>query len=314
VSIAVVEPGALTSVQDVPGRGAWRHVGVPVGGAADAWAARLANRLVGNDEGAAVLEMTLVGPTLRFDAPALVALAGGLHARLGGFSVPRNLSLPVRPGAILEVEGNDGLRGYLAVAGGIDVPDVLGSRATDLRSRFGGHRGRALQAGDRLESGAAPDARRRRWTGTRHAGPIRIVPGPDAEALPVRVLEEAQWAVAPEADRTGIRLDGSRIAAATKEVPSMGLPLGAIQVPGDGRPIVMLADRPVTGGYPVPAVVIGADIGRVAQLRPGDALSFVSVRLEEAVEADRQATEELAAIELLGEPDDDELSWVGSLD
>jgi biotin-dependent carboxylase-like uncharacterized protein len=314
VSIEIVEPGALTSVQDIRGRGALRHIGVAVGGAADTWSARLANRLVGNEDGAALLEMTLQGPTLRFHAPALIALSGGLHATLGGFAVPLNISLRVRAGATLEVAAGDGLRGYLAVAGGIDVPEVLGSRATDLRTGFGGHEGRALRAGDRLRAGAAPDAQRRRWVGTRPAGAIRIVPGPHTDAGPAGALEEATWVVGPEADRTGVRLDGARIATNVREIPSMGLALGAIQVPGDGRPIVMLADRPVTGGYPVPAVVIGADVGRVAQLRPGDALAFASVSLEEARQADRRAIEELAAIDPLGEPIDDELSWAGSLE
>lgn len=314
MSIEVVEPGALTSVQDVVGRRGWRHLGVPVGGAADAWSARVASRLVGNDDHAALLEMTVQGATLRFDAPVLIALTGGLEGRLGGFAVPPDVSLRVRAGATLEVADGDGLRGYLAVAGGIDVPVVLGSRATNLRTGFGGHDGRALRAGDRLRVGVVPDARRRRWTGKRYPGPIRIVPGPHVDAVPAGALEEATWVVGAEVDRTGVRLDGPRIETTLREVPSVGLPLGAIQVPGDGRPIVMLADRPVTGGYPVPAVVIGADVGRVAQLRPGDALAFAAISLEEAREADRRATEALAAVELLGEPDDDELSWVGSLE
>lgn len=314
MSIEILDPGALTLVQDAHGRPGWRHVGVPVGGAADAWSARLANRLVGNDDDAALLEMTLHGATLRFDAPALVALTGGLGARLGGFPVRRGVSVRVHAGATLSVGGGDGLRGYLAVAGGIDVPEVLGSRGTDLRTGFGGHEGRALRAGDWLTVGAADVVARRRGGAGREGGPIRILPGPHADAVPVAALEDAEWVVGSEADRTGVRLDGSRMTVGVREVPSMGLPLGAIQVPGDGRPIVMLADRPVTGGYAVPAVVIGADVGRVAQLRPGDGLTFGSVSLQEALEADRRAAEELAAIELLGEPDDDELSWVGSLD
>lgn len=319
MSIQVVDAGVLSSVQDAVGRRSWRHVGVPAGGAADTWSARLANRLVGNEDDAALLEMTLRGATLRFEAPALVALTGSLGARMDGFGVPRDASVRVRAGATLEVATGDGLRGYLAVAGGIAVPEVLGSRATDLRTGFGGYEGRALRPGDRLGFGVASDARRRRWIGRRHAGPIRIVAGPHADAIPDNALEETGWVVGPEADRAGVRLDGQplggrRVAVTSKEVPSMGLPLGALQLPGDGRPIVMLADGPVTGGYPVPAVVIRADVGRVAQLRPGDAVAFASVSLEEALEADRQAGAELAAIELVAEPDDDELAWIGSLE
>jgi allophanate hydrolase subunit 2 len=128
----------------------------------------------------------------------------------------------------------------------------------------------------------------------------------------VQGVTESTWRIGREADRTGVRLDGPRLECAIGEVPSMGLPLGAIQVPPDGRPIVMLADRPVTGGYPVPAVVIGADIGRVARLRPGDELRFASVSLEEARSALRRAEEELAALEMLEAPGDDELGWAGS--
>jgi allophanate hydrolase subunit 2 len=143
------------------------------------------------------------------------------------------------------------------------------------------------------------------WIGQRDPGPIRIVPGPHPAGFE-RLL--AEWTVAVEADRTGVRLDGPVLDAAG-EVPSMGLPVGAIQVPPDGRPIVMLADRPVTGGYPVPACVIRADVGRVAQLRTGDRLAFASVSPEEAREALRRAEEQLATIEA---PEEDGLGWIGS--
>jgi biotin-dependent carboxylase-like uncharacterized protein len=306
VSIEVVEPGILTTVQDAVGRRDWRHVGVPAGGAADPWSARLVNRLVGNPDRAALLEVTLAGPTLRFIEPALVALVGQMAATLDGLPLRPNAARPVRAGAQLRIgEGRDA-RAYLAIGGGLKVDPLLGSASTDLRSGFGGLDGRALRAGDRLSHGSAAGPGYR-WLGVEPTGPIRIVPGPHPA---IEGLTGVLWRVGAEADRTGVRLDGPRMEGG--EVASMGLPLGAIQVPPDGRPIVMLADRPVTGGYPLPAVVIGADIGRVARLRPGDELRFASVSTDEARSALRRAEEELAALEVLEAPGDDELGWAGS--
>jgi antagonist of KipI len=312
VSVEIVEPGMLTSVQDPLGRSGWRHLGVPVGGAADPWSARLANRLVGNADDAALLEVTVAGPTVRMGAPARVAVTGGLDARIDGIPLAAASAHDVRAGALLRVGSGAGARGYLAFGGGLSVERVLGSSSTDLRTGFGGFDGRAVRSGDRLEVGAVSGAAFR-WTGRWPAGPIRIVAGPHAERFSTDALTEATWRVGTEADRTGVRLDGPALATAAPEVASMGLAPGAIQVPPDGRPIVMLADRPVTGGYPVPAVVIGADIGRVAQLRPGDEVRFASVSVEEARGALRRAESELAALEALdGPPQDDELGWAGS--
>ena len=306
MTIEILEPGPLTSVQDPFGRPCWRHLGVPVGGAADAWSARLANRLVGNPDGAASLEITLGGAVVATDQSAWMALTGGLRASSGGIELPGDEAWRLRPGATVHVRAGDGARGYLAVGGGLLVDDVLGSPSTDLRAGFGGLDGRAMRAGDRLVVGPK-HGRPGRWTGIVATGPIRIVPGPHPETI---AALEADWTVAVEADRTGVRLDGPHLAG--EEVPSMGLPLGAIQVPPDGRPIVMLADRPVTGGYRVPACVIAADVGRVAQLRTGDALTFASVSMEEARGALRASEEALAAVEPLEVAEDDELGWAGS--
>lgn len=298
--IEVVEPGPLTSVQDPFGRRGWRHLGVPAGGAADAWSARLANRLVGNQDGAAVLEITLGGLVLAVDAPTRLALTGGLEAS----NFRPNEGRTVGAGTTVRIDAGDGARGYLAVGGGIVVEPMLGSASTDLRTGFGGFEGRALRSGDMLQTGSAMAAASR-WVGRRDSGPIRIVPGPHPVGFE-RLL--AVWTVAVEADRTGVRLDGPSLDP-NGEVPSMGLPDGAIQVPPDGRPIVMLADRPVTGGYPVPACVIRADVGRVAQLRTGERLTFASVSVEEAREALRRAEDQLARIEA---PEEDGLGWAGS--
>ena len=308
MTIEVLEPGPLTTVQDPFGRPGWRHLGVPIGGAADPWSARLANRLAGNPDGAALLEITLGGALIQVDREAWMALTGGLRAEIGGIELPVHESWRLRAGGSVRIHAEDGARGYLAIGGGLVVEHALGSASTDVRAGFGGLDGRALRAGDRLEVGPTAGGPAR-WTGIARTGPIRIVAGPHPEAIDAL---NADWTVAVEADRTGVRLDGPHVEGG--EVPSMGLPLGAIQVPPDGRPIVMLADRPVTGGYRVPASVIRADIGRVAQLRTGDSLSFASVTAGEAIEALREVEAELTKIEPIEVGDDNQLGWAGSPD
>jgi antagonist of KipI len=312
VTIEVLEPGILTSVQDATGRRQWRHLGVPAGGAADSWSARLANRLVDNPDGAALLEVTLIGPTLRVLEASTAALVGALGATVDGMPWAPGVSREMRAGSIIRVSDGEDARAYLAFGGGIVVEPVLGSTSTDLRTGFGGVDGRALRAGDRLQVGRNRSHELRRWVGRPPSGPIRIVAGPHAERLRLERLTDTPWRVGLQSDRTGARLDGPPLAAAVGEVASIGLPVGAIQLPPDGTPIIALADRPVTGGYPVPALVIGADVGRVARLRPADELRFASVSLEEARLARRTAEEELTAIQPLDAPDDAELGWAGS--
>jgi 5-oxoprolinase (ATP-hydrolysing) subunit C len=315
VTIDVVEPGLLTSVQDAVGRDRWRHLGVPQGGAVDPWSAWLANRLVANPEDAGVLEMTMIGPVLRFGEPATIALVGRLDATVDGLPLPVSTARSVRAGAILKVGSGDGARAWLAVRGGIDVPEVLGSRSTELRAGFGGFEGRPLRAGDRIPVGRPSAGQAGRWVGAQpEAPPIRVLSGLHPGDGLAELLE-GEYRAGVDADRSGVRLDGPSLPGG--EVPSVGLPLGAIQVPPDGRPIVMLADRPVTGGYRVPAVVIGADIGRIAQLRPDDPVRFARVSLGEARVAWRDAMNELAAIEPLAAAEDDELGcavFLGDVD
>jgi biotin-dependent carboxylase-like uncharacterized protein len=312
--IEVVDPGALTSVQTAGGRPGWRHLGIPVGGAADAWSARLANRLVGNDDDAALLEITLLGPTLRFGTAARLAVTGSRFAvSVDGRSLPPFEAREIPGGSTLRIGDGDGARAYLAIAGGVMAETLLGSAATDLRSGFGGHRGRVLRAGDVLSFGSATGVARR-WTGTSPQGPIRIVDGPHVERVAADALTSAAWTVSSAADRIGARLDGPALEGGESEVASMALPVGAIQVPPDGHPIVMLADRPVTGGYRVPACVIGADVGRMARLRPGDAVQFLSVSRDDARQAYLDREDELAALGVVGAGPDDELGWAGALE
>jgi antagonist of KipI len=311
-AVEVLDAGPMTSVQTVAGRAGWQHLGVPVGGAADPWSALLAIRLAGAADDAPVLECTIDGPRLRLGSPTLVAVTGpGWTAALDGLPLPPHGSAAARAGAVLHVRGGAGARGYVAIAG-LSVEPVLGSAATDLRSGFGGHAGRALVAGDRLTLVPSEGALRpRRWTGDAPSGPIRIVSGPHAGPSFERIVG-APWRVGSAADRTGVRLAGVPLAGGS-EVASMGLPLGAIQLPPDGLPIVMLADRPVTGGYPVPACVIRADIGRVAQLRPGDEVSFTAVSRDDAVIAWQAMEESLDALEPFTLAGDEDVDWAGSL-
>lgn len=275
-SLEVVSPGLLTSVQDA-GRPGHRRYGVGTAGAADGAALALANAAVGNPLDAAALECTVVGPRLRFQATVVFAIAGAdLGAALGGAPVPLGVAVRARPGDELAFTGRrDGCRAYVAFAGGLDVPVVLGSRATDLHAGFGGHLGRALRKGDRLAIAPGPTAEAHSCAPAPaiDSVTVRVVPGPQADAfapdaLPTLLSEE--WRVGPDSDRAGLRLAGPALRhRASAEIASDGLLPGCIQVPADGRPIVVLWDGPTTGGYAKLATIVRADLDRLAQLLPG---------------------------------------------
>jgi biotin-dependent carboxylase-like uncharacterized protein len=278
--IEVLRPGPLATVQDL-GRPGYAHLGVGRSGAADRAGLRLANRLVGNPETAAGLEITLGGFAARFDARALVALTGApAPARLAGRTAAPYGPVEAGPGDVLELGPPDrGVRTYLAVRGGIDVPAVFGSRATDL---LGGLGPPALAAGTRLPVGG----------GTAGFPIVDLAPLPEPPAeltLAVRAGPRADWfapgaldllgsrpyEVTPDSNRVGVRLSGPPLRhAGARELPTEGLVEGALQVPPSGQPIVMLADHPVTGGYPVIAVVDEDAIALAAQARPGDRIRF----------------------------------------
>jgi biotin-dependent carboxylase-like uncharacterized protein len=273
----------LTVFGDV-GRPGWGQVGVGRAGAADARSLRLANRLVANDEGAAGLEVLLGGLRLRAVGDLTVALAGASGpAWLDDRPVGHDAVLELRSGAELRLGTvTAGLRTYVAVRGGLDVPAVLGSRSTDQLAALGPE---PLRAGDVLPVGAAPAA----WPvvdlAPVPAGPDRVelpvVPGPHADWFDDALahLQTAEWRVTPATNRVAVRLSGPPLlrspAAAGRELPSEGLVPGAVQVPPDGQPVVFGVDHPVTGGYPVVAVVRRAAHGRLGQVRPGDPLWFV---------------------------------------
>ena len=281
--LTVLASGPLATVQD-GGRVGWAAIGVPRSGAADRPAAALANRLVGNDPRAATVEVTAGGLRVRAERTLLVAVTGApAPLSVDGRAGPLNAPLTLHPGAELALGLPPmGLRSYLAVRGGVGVPEVLGSRSTDTLSGLGPaplRAGDVLPVGSLLADEPVVDVAAVRPPS---AVPIvRVLPGPRRDWLEPAAwtaLVTAEWTVSPDSDRVGLRLTGPRLGRAREdELPSEGLVPGALQVPPDGAPVLFLADHPVTGGYPVPAVVVTADLPAVAQLRPGDVLRFRAV-------------------------------------
>jgi len=305
----VHKPGMLASVQDL-GRHGQRQLGICPGGALDVLALTLANRLVGNADGAAGLEITMGGCELRFETATRIALVGdGFDARLDDAPLWPCWSVPVAAGQVLRLAGANaagvkkaGLRSWLAVAGGIDVPPVLGSRSTDLKAGFGGHEGRALRKGDRLALCAtALDAARlaRRPFGLR--GPdwgsqesdgsivLRVLPGPEFDqftAASQAQLWSERWRITTQSNRMGSRLAGPELKRKrSADMLSSGVIPGTIQVPPSGLPIILMGDAQTTGGYPRIGVVIRADLWKLAQAPLEGRLRLVQVDMAEALEA-----------------------------
>lgn len=277
--IVVVAPGPLTTVQDL-GRPGLAALGVPLAGAVDRAALRAANRLVGNAPGAAGLETTLAGPTLLFESDAVVAVAGGrCDVVVGDEVLGAGCAVTVRRGRTVRLGPVTlGLRSYLAVRGGIDVPPVLGSRSTCTLSGLGPA---PLAAGDRLPIGSAVEGA----VGAAEELPevaaepvLRVVPGPRDDAFVEGALDTltgSSYTVSSRSDRTGVRLEGAALQRVSGgELPSEGVVPGAVQVPPDGQPILFLGNCPTTGGYPVIGVVLPADLAHAAQARPGTRLRF----------------------------------------
>lgn len=290
MAIEVLEPGLLTTVQDL-GRHGFGRYGIPPAGAVDAYALRIGNLLLGNEEGEAGLEVTLVGPTLRFEEACWIAITGAdLGARLNGEEIPLWETIPVANGDVLSFHSpKKGIRAYITVAGGIDVPVVLGSKSTYLRAGLGGLGGRALVQGDRLNIKPARACHRRlppEYVPSYKLDHIRVVLGPQQERFTpdgVRTFFSSEYRVLPESDRMGLRLQGPKIEHTRgADIISEPVCTGAVQVPGNGQPIVLLADRQTTGGYAKIATVISVDLPNLGQAKPGDTISFEQVSLQEA--------------------------------
>jgi antagonist of KipI len=286
--IQVLEPGLFTTVQDL-GREGFGPIGVSPSGAADAISLRIGNRLVGNPERAAGMEMTLLGGTFAFPDGAVLALTGSdFGAALDGAPVEIWSSFEVRPGQTLRLgPTRSGARCYLSVCGGIEVKLFLGSASTHILSGLGGHEGRSLRKGDVLSVGAArgstPVGRlaTRAMQEWKPAKTLRVTPGPQSEwfsEAAQRLFYASTYQVAEESNRMGIRLEGAAVPSPARgEMISEGVSLGAVQVPEGGKPIILFVEQQTTGGYPKIANVISADFHSLGQLRPRDEIRFERV-------------------------------------
>ena len=292
-SVRVIKPGWCTTVQDL-GRHGYQQYGVSVSGAMDRLALVIANRLVKNPDAAAALEITLVGPELLFEQAAVFAITGAdLSPAIDSQGVSMWTTAAIPAGSRLTFgRRRSGARSYVAVAGGFDVPLLWGSRSTHLSTRAGGFNGRALMADDTLQVGLIASERPRIGATLAHdnrpiysdSPNLRVVPGPQlAGARALSVLTKSPYRVSSQSDRMGYRLEGQQL----PDLPahpqiSDGTTMGALQVPPDGQPILLMADAPTTGGYPKLAVVISADLSQAAQLQPGDTLTFHTTTIAEA--------------------------------
>lgn len=301
--IEVVRPGLLTSVQD-QGRTGHRALGVIQSGAADPVAMAVANLLVGNRPEDAGLEICAQGPLLQFRCATWIALCGaGFEMDLDGRTLSPWRGHKVEAGQMLRIGGSaEGLRAWLAVRGGIAVAPLLGSRATDLGGGFGGHHGRALRAGDRLPLGPAPVRWRSHWVRPPSWRPqVRALPGPDEAEFDAAQRErfwQGEWEVGGDSNRMGCRLHGPALEAVPdRPRPSEAVLPGAVQVPGSGLPIALLADAQTTGGYPQIAQILRADLWLLALAPPGRTIRFVRVGRDEALAASRLQRRWLQRIE-----------------
>ena len=290
--IKILDPGPQTTVQDLGRTGQMRY-GIPPSGPVDRSAFLLANRLVGNPDTAAALECTLLGPRFEVTAAGAIAVTGAdMPVSVNGRDAAGWTTIVLKAGDVVKLgAARTGVRAYVGVAGGIDVPVVLGSRSTYLRGRVGGLEGRALRKGDELAVFASGPITMRRVAP--HAIPdytgeptVRAILGPQDDrftAAGIRALFDSRYEVLPQSDRMGSRLRGPRIEHARgHDIISDGIALGSIQVPGDGQPIVLLVDRQSTGGYTKMATICSSDIWRVGQARPGQSIRFQPIDVGEA--------------------------------
>lgn len=319
--IEVIKPGMLTSVQDL-GRYGYRHIGVGVSGAMDDFAFTVANLLIGNSNEAAGLEVTLGGCVLKFTGTTTIALTGSnMFATLDGQPIRPWSAVSVKAGQVLKTAmATQGLRSYIAVAGGIDVPVVMGSRSTDLKASFGGFNGRALKKGDHLtllkspinQSSPKPlhqgfGVSRRVLDTFEHAlsVKVRIVPAAQWGCFSEenqRCFLASKWLVTPQSNRLGYLLSGPVIKTEeTLELLSHGILPGCVQMPPSGQPVIQLNDANTCGGYPKLGVVIKSDLRKLAQVRPSEFIQFELCTPAEAVTAHRLREEEINTLRLQAE-------------
>lgn len=298
MKLRVEKPGALTTVQDL-GRWGYQAMGMPVSGTMDAAALQRGNTMMGNPLGSAALEITLMGPTLTVveGEGAAVITGADLSPALNGVPCANWTVLHLKEGDVLSFGAPWwGLRAYLCLAGGIEVPVVMGSRCTYMKTATGGFQGRALKAGDMLNTGepwilwrntldfTCPAQLKPAYDPER---PLNIVLGLQSDAFTpqgIETLLNESYEVSPSADRMGYRLEGPEIEHIGKpDIISDGIPMGAVQVPGNGKPIVLMADRQTTGGYTKIGVICAFDVARLAQRLPGAPVRFAAITQEDGV-------------------------------
>ncbi|UOR11511.1 5-oxoprolinase subunit C family protein [Halobacillus amylolyticus] len=310
----IIKEGLLTSVQDL-GRTGYQKYGVIVSGSMDPYAHRIANLLVGNDEAEATLEATLLGPAIEFQEDVLLSICGGnLSPTINGEKVHMWRAIYVKAGSVLKFgKSQSGCRAYIAIAGGMDIPNVMDSQSTYIRAKIGGYQGRAVKSGDEI-SIRPPDqeqtsklAHMRKqmqdghfyetdWTPSADMIPdyssqplIQLIKGPQYalfnEESQQNIYKEP-FTISSQSDRMGYRLNGTTLSLQNpKELISEAVAFGSIQVPPDGNPIILMADRQTTGGYPKIGQIASVDLPLVSQLKPGDQITFTEVTLEDAQKA-----------------------------
>ena len=306
MKLTILSPGPLTTVQD-SGRFGALGKGFSPGGAMDMDAMTVANLLVGNAPGVGVLEMTMLGITARFDCETVIALTGAdMSARLNDRPIARYASVAVHPGDVLTMgAASRGMRAYLAVTGGFDLPLVMGSVSTNLKCALGGFQGRKLKIGDELplNQSGAPFLPRQVSPPEDYPDCIslRVLLGPQDDAFTQKGIDTflgCEYTVTDKADRMGIRLSGEIIESKNGvDILSDGIAAGSVQIPASGTPIIMMADRQTTGGYAKIATVISADLSRAAQARPGTRIRFVRVTEAEAIRLRRDAEKKRKQLE-----------------
>lgn len=291
--LKVIKPGLLTTIQDL-GRTRFQKYGMVVAGAMDDFALQISNILVGNPKQEAALEITLMGPTLQVLDDAVIAICGGdLSPKVDGETVPMWKSFSVKKDQLIEFgKPIEGARAYLSVAGGFDIPLVMNSKSTFLKAKIGGINGRILEKDDRLYRGEGNNSIIGRSLHFKEVPRypkeinVRVCLGPHLQAFSepsIRTFLSSKYEVTPQSDRMGYRLKGPRLDhTSSADIISEAIPLGGIQVPANGDPIILMADRQTTGGYTRIATVISSDISKLAQALPGTQVQFIAISVEEA--------------------------------
>lgn len=310
MKLIIRSPGPLTTVQDL-GRWGYQAIGMPVSGAMDAPALTRGNILLGNPDNAAGLEMTMMGATVIFrDGEGAIAITGGdLQPKLNGQPVPNWTVLAVKHDDVLSFGGvcGRGFRAYLCVTGGIDVPVVMGSRSTYMKAKIGGLEGRKLTQDDELVTGQAgifktgvscPENLRPDYSGNK---PLRTVLGPQDDHFKpegIKTFLSAEYKISSSSDRMGTRMEGQEIIEHLKgpDIVSDAIPMGAVQIPGQGLPIVMMADRQTTGGYVKIGVVHALDVARLSQFMPGSPVKFSEITQKQGIEISKAESQALNAL------------------